>query len=102
MLIYSQYWLTLCFHLYFPLKRVTDAEATKHRHDMSPGDTPGTEHDNEENNDDLQRSHSSTIEGKILRPFIVVRMCVVFQKGNYLSFPHSLFSPEWICKTYGA
>ncbi|XP_029312884.1 LOW QUALITY PROTEIN: breast cancer type 1 susceptibility protein homolog [Cottoperca gobio] len=38
---------------------VTDSEATKHCHDMSFGDAP----DNEENvdNDDISRSHSSTI-----------------------------------------
>ncbi|XP_070783472.1 breast cancer type 1 susceptibility protein homolog [Enoplosus armatus] len=40
---------------------VTDAKATQHRHGMSSGDTPGAECDNVENNDDLPRSHPSTI-----------------------------------------
>ncbi|XP_041818510.1 breast cancer type 1 susceptibility protein homolog isoform X2 [Chelmon rostratus] len=42
---------------------VADVEAAKHRHDMSSGDTPDTDHDNVENvySDDLPRSHSSTI-----------------------------------------
>ncbi|XP_070708351.1 breast cancer type 1 susceptibility protein homolog [Pempheris klunzingeri] len=38
----------------------THAEATKHGYDIS-GDAPGTEHNNVENDDDLPRSHSSTI-----------------------------------------
>lgn len=69
--MYSQYWFTLYFHLYFALQRVTDAEAPEHCHDMS-GDTPGTEHDSVESKDDLPRSHSSTIAGKILKPCMVV------------------------------
>ncbi|XP_026172148.1 breast cancer type 1 susceptibility protein homolog isoform X2 [Mastacembelus armatus] len=42
---------------------VTDAEAAEHPHDISSGDTPGTEHNNVENvhNADLPRSHSSSI-----------------------------------------
>ncbi|GLD62905.1 breast cancer type 1 susceptibility protein isoform X1 [Lates japonicus] len=42
---------------------VTDAEATKHPHNTSSGDTPLTDLDNMENADDadLPRSHSSTI-----------------------------------------
>ncbi|XP_044033592.1 breast cancer type 1 susceptibility protein homolog isoform X2 [Siniperca chuatsi] len=41
----------------------TDTEATKHRHDVSSGDTPGTDCDDMENvdNNGLPRSHSSTI-----------------------------------------
>lgn len=62
--------LTLYSHLYFPLPRVTDTEAAEQCHDMSFGDTP--HHDNVENNDDLPRSHSSTIAGKILRLYMMV------------------------------
>ncbi|XP_042253465.1 breast cancer type 1 susceptibility protein homolog isoform X2 [Thunnus maccoyii] len=42
---------------------VTDAEANEHTHNMSSGDTPGTDADNVENvdNDDLPMSHSSTV-----------------------------------------
>ncbi|XP_035527607.1 breast cancer type 1 susceptibility protein homolog isoform X2 [Morone saxatilis] len=41
---------------------VTDSDATKHHHDMSSRDTPDTDCDNVENADnDLPRSHSSTI-----------------------------------------
>ncbi|XP_042364341.1 breast cancer type 1 susceptibility protein homolog isoform X2 [Plectropomus leopardus] len=42
---------------------VTDAEASKRCHNMTLGNTPGTDHDNVENVDidDLPRSHSSTI-----------------------------------------
>lgn len=71
MLIHSHYYFTL----YINLLRVTDAKATKHCYDTSSGDTPNTDHDNEEHvNDDLPKSHSSTIAGKMLGPCVMVRL----------------------------
>lgn len=62
------------FRLYCPVRRVRDTEATKHGDDVSSRETHGTDHDNLENadSDDLQKSHSSTIAGEILKPHIVV------------------------------
>lgn len=67
----------LVIHLYLTLLRVTDAEATEHRHDTLSGDTPGTDHDCEEHFDnDLPKSPSSTIAGKILRPCVMVHLFI--------------------------
>lgn len=86
MLIYSLHRLTLYFELYFPLHSVTDSDGVKYPHGMSSGDAPGTDHDKVEDVDsaDLSRSHSSTIAGKVMKPFMLVNLITLSQLPHLL------------------